>query len=60
MTFPWYVLVYTHPEKIRIIDAFYFISIQSGFECYMTNILLSRMENHIFRFGDIDGEAIYY
>ena len=55
-----YVLVYDHPEKIKIIVSFYFVSIQSGFECYMTNALLSRMKNHIFRFGDIDGEAIYY
>ena len=60
MIFPWYVLVYNHPEKIKIIDSFYFVSIQSGFERYMTNVLLSRMENHIFRLGDIHGEAIYY
>ena len=59
MIFLWYVLVYNHPEKIKIIDFFYFVSIQSGFECYMTNVLIG-MENHIFRFGDIDGEAIYY
>ena len=60
MIFPWYVLVYNHPEKIKIIDSFYFVSIHSGLERYMTNVLLSRMENHIFRFGDINGEAIYY
>ena len=59
MIFPRYVFVYNHPEKIEINNSFYFVSIQSGFECYMT-VLLSGMENHIFRFGDIDGEAIYY
>ena len=59
MVFPRYVFVYNHTEKIKIIDSFYFVSIQSGFECYMNNVPLSRMENHVFRFGDIDGEAIY-
>ena len=60
MIFPWYVLVYNHPDKIKIIDSFYFVPIQSEFEGYMTNVLFSRMENNIFRFGDIDKEAIYY
>ena len=62
--FMWYFhdmcMSMTTPIKIIIIDTFYFASIQSGFECYMTNVLLSRMENHIFRFGDIYREAIYY
>ena len=54
------MLVYNHPEKIKIIDSFNFVSIQCGFETYITIVLLSGMENNIFRFGDIDGEAIYY
>ena len=54
MIFPWYVLVYNHSEKIKIIDSFCFVSIQGGFDGYMTNIILSTMENHIFRFDDID------
>ena len=42
------MLVYNHPEKIKIIDSLYFVSMQSGFDYYMTNVLLSRIENHIF------------
>ena len=38
MVFPWYVLLYNHPEKIKITDSFYFVSIQSRLECYMTNV----------------------
>ena len=30
------MLVNNHPEKIKIIDSFYFVSIQSVLECYMT------------------------
>ena len=52
------MLVDNHPQKITIIA--YFVSIQSRFEYYMANVLLYRMEMHIFSFGDIDGEAIYY
>ena len=38
------MLVYNHPEKIKVIDSFNFVSIQSGSGCYMTNIRLPEME----------------